>query len=428
MESHAAVSARRAGACDLNESTEGKGASKTFHLGGGIISGASDNDPTTVATLAVIGATTVYRLVWLVLLIIPMLVVIQAISAAVGLVGKRGLEDLIRRRYGHVWAVITLLAVLSVTILTLAADLEGGAAALGLITGIPYGWFVIPFALLAGVLLVAGSYTQIEGVLKFVPLIFLAYVVAAFLAHPDWHAVLMDILVPKFSGSSAYVAGAVALLGTTLTSYAYVWETIEVAHDRPPLRRLGLVQADAALGMVFAGLTFFFIVVATGATLGVHHKEVQTAQDAALALAPVAGKYASLLFGAGLFGSALLAVPVLAGTSAYVMAETFGWRGSLDSKFPKARRFYGALLISLALGAIVASLGFSPIKLLFYSGIAGGLGTPLTLALLILIARDASVMGKHRISSLLAAAGWLVFAVVVGASLWYLISLVHGGG
>jgi len=418
----------RAGARELSEPGRGETPTRRpFQLGAGIVSGASDNDPTTVATLAVIGATTTYGLVWLVLLVIPMLVVIQSISAAIGGVGKRGLEDLICRRYGRGWAVVTLAAILAVTVLTLAADLEGGAAALGLITGVPYAWFVIPFALVSGVLLVIGSYTQIERVLKFLPLIFLAYIVAAFLARPDWLAVLLAVLVPKFSGSSTYVAGAIALLGTTLTSYAYVWETIEVAHDRPPLRRIGLVQVDAALGMIFAGVTFFFIVVATGATLGIHHHEIQTAQDAAVALAPVAGKYASLLFGVGLFGSALLAVPVLAGTSAYVLSETFGWRGSLDAKFPHARRFYGSLLLSLAAGTTVASLGFSPIKLLFFSGIAGGLATPLTLAFLILVARDRTIMGEHRISGLLATAGWTIFAIVVGASLWYLIGLLHGG-
>lgn len=415
----------RARARELSRPARERGGPPAAELGAGIVSGASDNDPTTVATLAVIGATTVYRLAWLVLLIIPMLVVVQAISAAIGCIGKRGLEDIIRRRYGRGWAIATLVAVLAVTILTLAADLEGGAAALGLLSGLPYAWFVVPFAIVAGALLIVGSYAQIEKVLKFIPLIFLAYIASAVLARPDWHAVLADSLVPKIDASPGYIAGAIALLGTTLTSYAYVWETIEVAHDRPSLRRLGLVQVDAAAGMIFAGVTFFFIVVATGATLGVHHKDVQTAQDAAAALAPVAGKYASLLFGAGLFGSALLAVPVLAGTSAYVISETFGWRGSLDSKFPHGMRFYATLIAALAAGTIVASLGFSPIKLLFYSGIAGGLGTPLTLAFLMLIARDRGIMGEKRIGVGLAVAGWAVFVVVVGASLLYLSSLVR---
>ena len=414
---------RRARTRELSRPPRKRRSLPAVQFGAGIVSGASDNDPTTVATLAVIGATTVYRLNWLVLLIIPMLVVVQAISAAIGCIGKLGLEALIRRRYGRGWAVTTLVTILAVTILTLAADLEGGAAALGLLSGLPYAWFVLPFAIVAGVMLIFGSYAQIENVLKFIPLIFLAYIASAFLARPDWHTVLLDSLVPRLDGSPGYIAGAIALLGTTLTSYAYVWETIEVAHDRPALPRLGLVQADAAIGMIFAGVTFFFIVVATGATLGVHHKDVQTAQDAAAALAPVAGKYASLLFGAGLFGSALLAVPVLAGTSAYVMSETFGWRGSLDSKFPHGLRFYGTLVAALAAGTIVASLGFSPIKLLFYSGIAGGLGTPLTLAFLLLIARDRSIMGENRIGVALAISGWAVFAIVVGASLLYLYSL-----
>ena len=189
-------------------------------LGLGLISGASDNDPTTVATLAVIGSTTGFGLAWLVLLIIPMLVVVQVISAAIGVVCRQGLEDVIRVRYGRGWAYLALLVVLAVNVITLAADLEGGGAALGLLTGKPYQWFILPFALAVAGLLIWGSYAALQRVLKYVLLIFLAYVATAFLARPDWGQVLAHSVVPHFSLSSAdYVAGGLALLGTTLTSY-----------------------------------------------------------------------------------------------------------------------------------------------------------------------------------------------------------------
>src|ERR1700680_439091 len=162
------------------------------------------------------------------------------------------------------------------------------------------------------------------------------------------------------------MAGALALLGTTLTAYAYVWETIEVAEERPPLRRLGLVQVDAALGLVVAGLAFWCILIATGATLGVHHRTVETADEAAQALAPIAGRYASLVFGVGLLGSALVAIPVIAGTSAYVAAEMFGWRRSLDASFDHARAFYLTLSACVALAVAVGFAGVRPITLLFY--------------------------------------------------------------
>jgi Mn2+/Fe2+ NRAMP family transporter len=381
-------------------------------LGPGLIAGASDNDPTTVASLSVIGATTGYALSWLVLLVIPMLVIVQSVSASVGVAARCGLEDAIRKRFGKPWALVAMAAVLSVTVITLAADLEGGAAALGLLTNVPWQWFVVPFAAAAAALLIWGSYAALENVLKYVLLVFLAYIVTAFIAQPDWGEVALYTFIPHLSLSQTYIAGVLALLGTTLTSYAYVWETIEEGEERPPLRRLGLVKADAGIGMIAAGILFWFLVIGTGATLGVHHKPVQTAQDAAQALAPIAGAFAAVLFGIGLLASAVLAVPVLAGTSAYVAAEMFGWRHSLDATFHRAPRFYITLAASLALAAGITFVGIGPIQLLFISSIAGGLGTPITLALMMLVARDRATMKDLPIDRRLAAAGWVVTGIV----------------
>ncbi len=395
-------------------------------FGAGIVAGASDNDPTTVATLAVIGSTTTYELGWLTLLVIPMLAVIQAIAAQVGTVSKKGLEDCVRSAYGRFWAVVALAALLVVNVLTLAADFEGGAAAIDLLTGVSYRWWVAPLGALTVIVLVYGNYRSIERVLRYIALLFLTYVGAAFLAHPDWGAVIRGSFVPHFDLRPDTVSGALALLGTTLTAYAYVWETIELSEEKPQLRRLGLVQVDAALGIIVAGLTFWFILVATGATLGVHHKQVQTAQEAAQVLAPIAGKYASLVFAIGLLGSALVAIPVIAGTSAYVAAEMFGWRHSLDAKFDRARRFYltlgGCVLVAVAIGMA----GVPPIKLLFFSGIAGGIATPLTMALMLLVGRNKSIMHHLRIPGWLAAAGWCVTLVVTSATVIYLAQTLTG--
>jgi Mn2+/Fe2+ NRAMP family transporter len=240
--------------------------------------------------------------------------------------------------------------------------------------------------------------------------------------------VLHHSFVPSFDFRRATVSGALALLGTTLTAYAYVWETIEQSEEKPPLTRLGLVQVDAALGIVVAGLTFWFILIATGATLGMHHVKVETAEQAAQALAPVAGKYASLVFGLGLLGSALVAIPVIAGTSAYVAAEMFGWRHSLDAGFRRARRFYAVLAGCVALAVAVGFAGVPPIKLLFFSGIAGGIATPFTMALMLLIARDREVMHRRCIHPGLAAAGWCVTAIVTAATGTYLYQTLTGAG
>ena len=373
-----------------------------------------------------VGASTIYGLSWLVLLVIPMLAIVQTIASRVGAVSKKGLEDCIGDAYGRGWALFVPAAILIVNVLTLAADLEGGAAALHVLTGVDYRWFVIPFAALVAALLVFAKYAGTQRWLRFIPIVFLAYIGAAFLAHPDWGAVARATVVPHFALTHAYVSGAIAVLGTTLTAYAYVWEQVEVAHQRPPLRRLGLVQAEAALGIVVAGVSFWFILIATGATLGVHHHDVQTADDAAQALAPFAGRYASLLFGIGLFGSALLAVPVIAGTSAYVLAEAFGWRRSLDATFARAPQFYRSLLIVIGVATVIALAGVSPIQLLFASSIAGGIATPLTLAFLMLIAQRPELMRAHRIGRLLRVGGWGVTAIVTAAVGVYLYQTATG--
>lgn len=390
------------------------------NLGAGIIAGAADTDPTTVATLAVIGATTTYSLAWLVILIIPMLALVQVISAAVGVVCRTGLEDAIRARFGRPWSLLTLLLILAVNILTFAADLEGGSAALQLLTGVPYQWFLIPFAIGVGALLIWGNYSMVERILRYVLLVFLGYVAAAFLARPDWGAVLIHTFIPHLQVTGPYITGALALLGTTLTSYAYVWETIQQGAERPGIRRLGLVQMDAGAGAIVAGLIFWFILIATGATLGVNHKTVETAQDAANALAPLAGRYASILFGLGLLASAMIALPVLAATNAFVMAEAFGWRRSLDVGFSRARRFYVALVICLVVAVGITLVGVGPIQLLFLSSLAGGLGTPVTLVFLMLLARDRNVMGDHPISRRLTIGGWAVTGVVIAACVLFL--------
>jgi len=416
---------RRRGGLPVRD-TSGKTPREEAKFGAGIVAGASDNDPTTVATLAVIGSTTTYELGWLTLAVIPMLAVVQAVAAQVGAVSQKGLEDCVRAHYGRGWAFMALAALLAVNIITLAADLEGGGAALALLTHIDYRWWLLPLAGLTVLMLVVGRYSSIERVLRYVALLFLTYVGAALLARPDWHAVLAGSFVPHFDLRADTVAGALALLGTTLTAYAYVWETIELSEEKPPLARLGLVQVDAALGIVVAGLTFWFILIATGATLGVHHQKVDTAQEAANALVPIAGKYAAIVFGIGLLGSALIAIPVIAGTCAYVAAEMFGWRRSLDAQFARARRFYLVLIACVAVSTAIAFAGIKPITLLFYSGIAGGVATPFTIALMLLVGRNRAVMRERRIAPWLAAAGWCVFTVVSAATVIYLAQTLTG--
>ncbi|HEX5415489.1 MAG TPA: divalent metal cation transporter [Chloroflexota bacterium] len=392
-------------------------------LTSGLIAGGSDNDPTSVATLAVIGSTLVYDLNWLILLVLPMLLVIQIMSARVGVVTRKNLIEIVNERFGGRWTAVATFTLLVVNVFTLGADLEGGAAAAGLMFNLPWQWFVVPLAGAIGIVLVFGNYEQISRILRYFVLVFAAYILAAFLARPDWSSVLYHTFVPTIRTDRAFVAAVLALLGTTLTSYVYVWETIEEEEEHRPIGQLRLVELDAAVGIGIAVLLFWFITVATGATLGVHHQPVATAEDAARALEPIAGPFAGFLFALGLLASALLAVPILSATSAYVMAATFRWRGSLNEPVGRgSRAFYAVLVGSLVIGVGLTVLGVEPIQLLFFAGIVGGIGTPLLLVFLLLIAGSQTIMGRYRVSGFIQAIGWLSAIVIGLASIVYLFT------
>jgi Mn2+/Fe2+ NRAMP family transporter len=350
-----------------------------------------------------------------------MLAVVQAIAGSIGGVTRTSVQGGIRRRYGMFWAWVAIGPVVAINIFTLTADIQAGALALTLLTGVAYQYFVLPFAGIVGWLLVSQRYVRIERVLAVLPFIFLVYGASAVVAKADWGLVARAIVLPQFHFNAAFVGAALALLGTTLTAYVYLWESVEVAERAPGFAQLRTVKLNATLGMAFATLTFLFILVATGATLGKHHVAVLTAADAALALRPLAGSWASTLFAVGLLGSALVAVPVIAATTGYVAAHTFGWRGTLNSRFQDARAFYVVILTALAVSASICFVGFSLIPLLYGASLAAGLATPVTLFFAIRLARDKATMGDQRIGPWLAGAGWAVTAIMSTASILYLI-------
>ena len=348
---------------------------------------------------------------WLVVLLFPMVAVVQTIAASIG-TAQTSIQGAIRRSYGLNLAVVALVLVVAVNVMTLAADAEAGAESLTLLSGVPRDVFVLPFVLAVAWLLLTHSYARIERMLSFLPLIFICYGVSAVLARPDWGALLRSLMVPHFALTPVVTTGALALLGTTLTSYVYYWEQIEVTERGAVASQGGALRADAAWGALVPAICFLFVLVATAATLGKTHVLVQTAADAGLALQPLAGRWATALFAVGLLASAALAAPILAATSAYVVAQTFGWRGSLDAPIAQARGFYAVIVGSLALASVLALAGFSPIALLYWASVAGGIATPLTLWLLVAMARNRAIMGASRIGAGLAAGGYAVATIV----------------
>ena len=298
-------------------------------VGSGVVAGVSDNDPTTVGAVTVVGAQTGYRLSWLALLVFPLLAVVQEIAAQIGVVPGADLQTLTARRYGRRVAFALLVSVLAVNVVTIAADLEA-AAALRLLTGLDWRWFALPLSIALVALLVIGSYTQVFTVLRVVLLGFVAYGVAAILARPAWTEVPRDSLVPSFSLSKTYVVGALSLVGTTLTSYVYIWEGISQAEERPDPGELRRVRIEARVGAAVTVASFWGILVASGATLGRHHLSPASAQDAAQVLRPLAGPWAADLSAVGLLASALVALPVLLATTAHVLGSHFDWRRGLS--------------------------------------------------------------------------------------------------
>lgn len=399
-------------------------------IGPELISGASDNDPTNVGTAVAVGAATTYQLAWLALLVAPLLGVVQTIAAQVGGVARNDLQTLTLRRYGRGVAALLLASVVAVNIVTIAADLQAGSAAIGLLADIDSRYLVVPFGLALVALLLVGKYAEVMGVLRYLLLGFLAFGAAALLAHPDWPDLLRSSVVPTLSLRRDVVAGALALLGTTLTSYVYVWETIGRGVEEPfdGLAGSGLkrARAGAALGAIFTAVILWFMLVASAATLGQHHNTVTSAQEAAQALRPVAGSAAADLFALGLVVSSIVALPVLMATTAYVVGAQFDWRRGLSERVRHARGFYSVLGASMALAFAVTLAKVSVIDMLVAASVIGGFGTPFGLVILVLLARDQTVMGARAISGRLAVAGWTVIVVVSGLGLLFTIAAALG--
>lgn len=306
-------------------------------FGPGLVSGASANDPTTVGSLAVVGAATGYGLAWLVVLLLPILAVVQAVAASVAAISQMSLQQAIARAYGRGFALASAVAIVAIGVLTLGADVAAGAQAVTLLCGVPSWIFVVPLVVLVGWLLATKSYVRIERTLAWFTLIFLCYVASAIYARPDWLAVARSIVVPHVAFTPVTIAAALALLGTTLTSYVYFWESIEVAERRPEPSQLKAVNVDAVVGMTVAASSFLFILVATAAVSGTHHANMLTAADAAAALRPLAGAFDEALFGIGLLASAAIAIPVIAATNGYVVAQTLGLPAGLTHRVGEAK-------------------------------------------------------------------------------------------
>ena len=376
-------------------------------VGPGLITGAADDDPSGIGTYSQVGAAFGFTLLWSTLVALPLAIAVQEATARLGLSSGQGLASLIRREFPKWVLYLALVLVVGANSFNIGADLGSMAAATRLIIPIPQMLLVVLFAAGMAFLEVVVSYHRYSRVLRWLCVSLLSYIVVLFIVNVNWGDVLHGLLVPRFTFEKATVAALIALFGTTISPYLFFWQTSEEVEE---LREHGTTRLSpehwgghlrAMRGDVFAGMSsgvfvMFAIMVTSAATLGkAGITKIGTAEEAAMALEPLAGSAAKYLFAIGIVGTGLLAVPVLAGSTSYALAETFGWREGLSMKMSQAKAFYFVIIGSMFLGLGMNVAGLDPVRSLYWSAIMNGLAAPPLIVMILILSRRKHVMGEH---------------------------------
>ena len=407
-------------------------------LGPGLITGAADDDPSGIGTYSQVGAEFGYGLSWSLLFCLPFMTVIQDVAAQIGSVTGRGIAANLRRHYARplLWSAVTLL--LFANVINLGADLSAMGAVMQMLIGGEVVAYTIGFGLICLLLEIFLNYRQYAAVLKFTTLSLFAYVAVVLTVHLPWGEALRGVFIPHVEGSTAFATGFVAILGTTISPYLFFWQAAQEieeekrSHAKPlyvaPGRagpEMARIRQDTLVGMVFSNLVALFIVFAAAATLHANGvTTIETASQAAEALRPVAGRFAFLLFALGIIGTGMLAVPVLAGSAAYAVAEMLGRPASLDSKPLNARLFYGTIAATTLAGALLQSVGVNPVRALYWSAVINGVLAAPLMALMMLIVTNPRAMGHLTLGRRGAILGWAATAVMAAATLLFFVSLL----
>ena len=401
-------------------------------LGPGLITGASDDDPSGIATYAQAGAAFGFALSWTLLFTYPLMCAIQMISAEIGRVTGKGIAANMRRSYPPLvlYALVSLLVVANV--INIGADLGAMGAALQLVLPGPQWLYVAAFAILITLLEVFMRYANYASVLRWLTLSLFAYVATVFVVGVPWGTVAFRLVVPHVEWTTAYFTIVVAVFGTTISPYLFFWQASEEAEEvkddpaaEPILeapadgpRQLQRIELDTIVGMGASNLVALFIVLTTAATLNAHGlTNIETSADAAKALRPIAGEFAFAVFALGIVGTGLLAVPVLAGSAAYAVGETLGWRIGLDERPGRAPRFYWAIAGGIFIGVLLNFSPLDPIKALIFSAVVNGVAAVPIMAMIMVMASRRKVMGEFALHPGLKALGWIATAVMAAAAL-----------
>jgi NRAMP (natural resistance-associated macrophage protein)-like metal ion transporter len=402
-------------------------------LGPGLLSGMAGNDASAVASYSLDGAQNGYGHLWLMLLATPLLQSVQFACAKIGRVQQKGLAEILREHHGRKVAVPAALLLVVGNIALIAADLVAISTGLELITGVQWAWFAAPVALGLWYITVYQNFDAIKKIFLTMSLVFVAYIITAFVSKPEWGTVLTNTVVPHVDIGFASISTAVALLGATISPYTIFWQVQGEKEEKRSgsiMRKFRLAAIDMAVGVISGNLIAYFIIVSTAATLFAKHQQIHTALDAAQALEPLVGSFAKYLFAFGLIGAGIIAIPVLLASASYGVAGTIGWPSGLSKKPWQNEGFYLILTVGLAVSLLLALIGLDPVHLMFWANVLQGVLSPVLVVLLVVIGNSRGIMGKNTLG-LVTNVGLVVAAVVMfGASalLFYGLATGQGGG
>jgi len=377
-------------------------------LGPGFVTGASDDDPSGIATYSQTGALFGLTQLWTALFTFPLMTVVQEMCGRIGLVTGHGLAGVMKRHYSKSMLYVAVFLLVVANTINIGANLGAMAASAQLLIDIPFTFWLIGMTVLILVLEIFISYKTYVKVLKYLAMSLLAYIATAFVVNVDWVSAIKSSLIPHIEFSKVYLMNIVAIFGTTISPYLFFWQANEeveeeIAHHK--LRRLGKgipkvtpkdlsnLRVDTAIGMFFSNITMWFIIITTGTVLHANGiTTIESAHQAAEALRPLAGDFAFILFAAGIIGTGLLSVPILSGAASYAVAESFNWNAGLYLKLRKAHGFYGVITIATLVGLLINFIGLNPIQTLYYTAVLNGIVAPPLLIMILLIANDKIVM------------------------------------
>lgn len=401
------------------------------YIGPGLVTGASDDDPSGIATYAQAGAAYGFSLLWTSWVAFPLMAAVQQMCARIGLVTSRGLAGTLKKHYPPLVLWLMLICSTPAIIMNIGANIAGmGAVGNLLFPSIDADWFSVFFTMLLLAMIIYLPYRRIASVLQYLCIVMLVYLIVPFFTRLDFSAILQATCIPQLRFEKEFLMILVAVFGTTISPYLFFWQAIVEVEENNQRKhhiivnrkKIHAAEQDVEVGMGFSGLIMFFIILTAGAVLypsGLRH--IDTVEQAASALKPLAGSAAYFLFSLGVIATGLISIPVLSGSLSYLWAESFGWKQGLDKQFHEARAFYITIAVALLLGLSLNYVGISPMQGLIYTAILYGITAPVLIAIILHIANNEKIMGKFvntRLMNVLGVAAFVIMTIAAVGLLW----------